>query len=401
MRIDGAFIPYGVYWSSPFVKWQGSLATQHPLELAARCARQALTSRGVEPSKLSSLVLGFTVPSRHSFYGAPWVASMLGAPGITGPTLMQACATGARSIAAAAQAVASGADTLVLALAADRTSNGPHLYYPNPAGPGGRGEAEDWVWDNFNFDPVPRNAMIATAENVAREGGFTRQAQEELTLVRYAQYGDALANGAAFHKRYLLSPLELKDASGNKTVATVEGDEGVFATSAEGLAKLKPVLKEGTITFGTQTHPADGNAGLVVTTEERARSLAKEKGITIRIASFAQANAKKGFMAQAVAPAARAALEAARFGVKDVRVKTHNPFAVNDLLLARELGIDAASFNDFGSSLVYGHPQGPTGIRGVVELIEELVVKGGGRGLFVGCAAGDTAAALCVEVDCR
>jgi len=47
---------------------------------------------------------------------------------------------------------------------------------------------------------------------------------------------------------------------------------------------------------------------------------------------------------------------------------------------------------------VYGHPQGPTGTRLVIELIEELALRGGGNGLFVGCAAGDTAAAVVIRV---
>ena len=54
--------------------------------------------------------------------------------------------------------------------------------------------------------------------------------------------------------------------------------------------------------------------------------------------------------------------------------------------------------NNFGSSLIWGHPQGPTGMRLVIELIEELTLRGGGYGLFTGCAAGDTAAALVVQV---
>jgi len=55
--------------------------------------------------------------------------------------------------------------------------------------------------------------------------------------------------------------------AGKRVVATLEGDEGVFPTTVEGLAKLRPVMPEGTITFGTQTFPADGNAGAVVTTK--------------------------------------------------------------------------------------------------------------------------------------
>ena len=54
--------------------------------------------------------------------------------------------------------------------------------------------------------------------------------------------------------------------------------------------------------------------------------------------------------------------------------------------------------NPYGSSLIYGHPQGPTGARAIAELIEALVLRGGGTGLFTGCAAGDSAGAVVVRV---
>jgi acetyl-CoA acetyltransferase len=54
--------------------------------------------------------------------------------------------------------------------------------------------------------------------------------------------------------------------------------------------------------------------------------------------------------------------------------------------------------NNYGCSLIWGHPNGPTGMRLVIEIIEELVERGGGRGLFTGCAAGDTGMAVVVEV---
>lgn len=79
-------------------------------------------------------------------------------------------------------------------------------------------------------------------------------------------------------------------------------------------------------------------------------------------------------------------------------IKTHNPFAVNDIVFARETGTDLMAMNNYGCSLVWGHPNAPTGMRSTIELIEELVVRGGGTGLFTGCAAGDTAMALIVDV---
>ncbi len=77
----------------------------------------------------------------------------------------------------------------------------------------------------------------------------------------------------------------------------------------------------------------------------------------------------------------------------------HNPFAVNDIYFSREMGVPVKSINDYGSSLIYGHPQGPTGARMISELIESLRLRGGGTGLFTGCAAGDTGAALVIRVE--
>jgi acetyl-CoA acetyltransferase family protein len=399
MRFDRVFIPYGGYWSTPFCRWQGSFAHLHALIFAADVARRALQERGIAPQVFGALHLGMTVPQRHSFYGAPWLAGLIGAVGITGPTINQACATSARVLASAALEIELGAQPTVLAITCDRTSNGPHIYYPNPLGPGGKGETEEWVWDNFHCDPFANNAMIETAENVARACGITRAEQDALTLLRYQQYQEALKDTAAFQRRFMITPIEVRDPAKRTVIAIVTGDEGVFPTTAEGLARLKPVLEGGTVTYGGQTHPADGNCGLIVTTRERACELSREPGIVIQVLSYGQARVPRGYMAQAAVPAAQRALMAAGLNLRDIHaVKTHNPFAVNDIYFSRETGIPLEAMNNYGSSLIWGHPQGPTGMRLMIELIEELVLQGGGYGLVTGCAAGDTGAAVVIQV---
>jgi len=79
-------------------------------------------------------------------------------------------------------------------------------------------------------------------------------------------------------------------------------------------------------------------------------------------------------------------------------IKSHNPFAVNDIAFARAFGLDWKDMNNYGCSLIWGHPQGPTGLRAIIEMIEELVLQGGGYGLFQGCAAGDSALATIIKV---
>ncbi|MFX0117516.1 MAG: thiolase family protein [Candidatus Hodarchaeota archaeon] len=399
MKFTNTYVPYGCYWSTPFVRWQGNFSSLNAIPFAAETAIRLFKKWNISPDIFTSLYLGITIPQKHSFYGQTWLAGLIGAPKITGPMIAQACATSARVLCSAASEIelAGDSDHAILAITCDRTSNGPHLLYPNPMGPGGKGDAEDWVWDNFGFDPYAKNAMIQTGENVAKEAGITREEQDKITLLRYRQYQTALENDSAFLRRFMVAPIDVK--AGRNILATVQGDEGVFPTSAEGLAKLHPVIEGGTVTFGTQTHPADGNCGMILATREKAELLSKNKDFEVKLISFGQSRVKKGFMPSAPVPAARIALDHAELAVEDISAfKMHNPFAVNDVYFSRELSISPESVNNFGSSLIWGHPQAPTGMRLIMELIEELAMGKGGYGLFTGCAAGDSAAAIVIEV---
>ena len=171
----------------------------------------------------------------------------------------------------------------------------------------------------------------------------------------------------------------------------IDADWGIRPAPLDALEALPAVQDGGVTSYGSQTHPADGCAGLIVTSEP-------VRGPDPRVrASPAR---RRGEMPKAPVPAAAAALHDAGLELADIDIiKTHNPFAVNDLWFARETGADVDAMNPFGCSLIYGHPQGPTGARGLIELIWALHDRGGGRGLFTGCAAGDTGAALVVELE--
>ena len=394
-----AEIPYGAYWSTPFARWQGSFANLHSVEFAAHVAKAELAKRKIDPKVFDYGVLGFSVPQKHSFYGLPWLTGLIGAGQAGGPTLMQACATGVRSLLAAAQEIEVGMSSVALAINCDRTSNGPHLYYPNPKGPGGTGSAEDWVMDNFNCDPLGPHPMLQTAENVAAKHGIGTAEQHALVLRREEQYRMSLENDSAFLKRFMTLPFDVPAPNFKKSAGSMAGDEGISHSTPEGLAKLKPVMAGGCVTFGGQTHPADGNAAIIVTSREKARELSTDKNIAVRLHGFGLARVPVAFMPEATVPAAKRALEQAGKTIADMKaIKTHNPFAVNDLYFAKQTGCDLNTVNNYGCSLVWGHPQAPMGTRAIIELIEELAMKGGGFGLFTGCAAGDTAMSVVLEV---
>lgn len=360
-------IPYGACWCTPFARWQGSLAHLHSLRFAAQVACEALAARAIALTEFDYGVLGMTVPQRNCFYGMPWLSGEMGAAHIGGPTIMQACATSARVLVQAGQEVASGAAECALAITADHVSNGPHIYYPNPLGAGGSGESEDWVLGNFERDPLTGCNMLATAENCARRWQVSTAEQHALVLRRYGQTLTATtpdAEGRTFQSRYMVTPLAVPDQRGKRVLATLSGDEGIVACSVEGLARLAPVLKDGTVSYGAQTHPADGNAGMVITTAARARALSRDPSIRIELIASGQARTELAYMPVAPIAAAQRALASAGLGIKDLAaVKSHNPFAVNDIIFARETGADLDTMNNYGCSLIWGHPQAPTGMR--------------------------------------
>lgn len=190
MAFKNSYIPYGGYWSTPFCAWQKSFQNLHSVKFAAEIGSRFLQEKKISPKEFDEIIFGITIPQTSVFYGTPWLAGMLGAESITGPMIGQACATGARGVELAALGIESGLRKNILVVYADRCSNGPLLVYPNPEAPGATQDKESWVWDNFGNDPYAKNAMIETAENVAREVGISREDQDKITLLRYQQYLD-------------------------------------------------------------------------------------------------------------------------------------------------------------------------------------------------------------------
>jgi len=260
-----SFIPFNGYYSSPFCKWQGSFQNENAIELGAKTARSWLLKKEIDPTIIDYLYFGNTVAQHRVFHSHNWAAAMVvdNKKHLPGLFVHQACSTSATCVYLAALNIEVGIYDTGFALMSDRCSNGPHTIWPNPKGPGGEVISENWNMDNMNFDPNAGFKMVQTGENVANEIGATREEADAMTVRRYEQYLDALKDDRAFQKRYMM-PVEIR-VNRKKTII-VEADEGVIPCTAEGLAKLRPLEPGGIHTFGSQTHPGDGNVGIIVTT---------------------------------------------------------------------------------------------------------------------------------------
>jgi acetyl-CoA C-acetyltransferase len=393
MKFSNVAFPVKYIWSSPFARWQGTISEISSLDTGVAVTARALGERGIDTADLKGLVHGWTNPMVEIFYGAPTIAARIGAPHISGPMVVQACATSVASIQTAAAQVQSD-DDLQLVVCADRMSNGAVVIYPQPSAPCGAPKLTNWTLDGFAKDPVGGTSMLVTADNVARMGGITREQCDDLKAQRYEQYESALANDREFQKRYMV-PVEVQ--VGRKTV-TLEADEGIRAVDRETIRGMKTVMPDGFHTGATQTHPADGVAGVVLTSSAQAHERSGGEGV-VEVLSTGIARVQKAHMPAAPVPAAQSALQQAGLSIEQVDlVTTHNPFAVNDVYFSQQTGFPLDKMNLRGCSLIFGHPQSPTGMRSIAELVHELKSRGGGVGLFTGCAAGDSGMALVLRV---
>jgi acetyl-CoA acetyltransferase len=394
MALQNTYIPFSHAWSTPFVKWQRELAEVNALDLAVDVTARALQQRDTPAEIFTHWVLGMTVIQKHAFFGVTSVSRRLGAGAAGGPWINRACATSAAVVDHLALQVETGRHAAAIGVLTDRTSNAPLMIYPAPSALAAAPITEHWMVDPMSLDPTTGEGMLATAENTARDAGFTKEQVDDLTAMRYEQYARALADDRAFQRRYFVDV----QVSSRKAVTMISQDAGVFPATREGLAALDPVAPGGVTSFGTQTHPADGAAGIVVAT----RDVAKELGgpVTVQILGTGFGRAEPAYMPKAPVIAAQRALDDAGIDIGSIDlVTTHNPFAVNDLWLSLKTGFPVDRMNVYGSSLVFGHPQAPTGARALTELMHALHIRGGGYGLFTGCAAGDDAGAVVIRVD--
>ena len=387
-----ARIPYGTWGSSYFPAWQAScLAEVNIAQFAGEAMNRILGKRKVPKSELEYLVIGSTVPWHWKFWNAPVVSTCLGHR-IPGYHVEQACATGLQAAVLAGHEIQSGTYDVVGVLTFDRTSDSPVGVFPERRAYE-RTIALSDVWDNFGFDPATGKAMITSAGITARKYKIDRREIDELAFHRYEQYFEAKDSGFL---DLILVPLDILNVQG-RFLGRIDSDAGVRQLTLDGLRAMREL--DTCVTGGTQTHASDGMSTLLVTNEEKARELSPRPEIDIRFVAKAEVRSLPSLMPEAPALSVMKLLDQTALTMDDMAVvKNHNPFAVNDAIFSKVTGYDWRKINNTGCPLVWGHPQGPTLTRVIIEALEEAVDLGGGYVLVFGCAAGDVGIASIFKV---
>jgi acetyl-CoA acetyltransferase len=389
--LPNARIPYGTWGSSYFPAWQSSaLAEVNIGQFAGESMARIMGLRKVPMTSVDALVIGSTVPWHWKFFNGPLVAACAGRR-IPGYHVEQACATGLQAVLLAGAEVEAGHDTVGV-LTFDRTSDSPVGVFPERRAHDRTMHLND-VWQNFGFDPATGNSMLVTAGNAARKYKLDRQEVDDLIYLRYEQYFEARDSG--FLDRVLV-PLDVLDMRG-KLLGRVDSDKGVQPVDRTALAGQREI--DTCVTSGGQTHPSDGMATLLVAHKDRLGELSQRPEIDISFVGKTEMRTQPSMMPEAPALAVGKLLERTGLSMTDMAVvKDHNPFAVNDAIFARVHDYDWREMNKTGCSLVWGHPQGPTLTRTLIEGLEEAVDLGGGHVLVFGCAAGDIGIAAIFKV---
>lgn len=387
-----AFIPYGTWGSSYFPAWQTSpLAEVNIGQFAGEAMARIMSLRKVAVNQLDYLIIGSTVPWHWKFWNATVVASCMGKR-LPGYQMEQACATGLQAVILAGAQVQSGASDAVGVLTFDRTSDSPVGVFPERRSYR-RTEVISDVWDNFGFDPATGKAMLTSAGLVARKYNLEKKEVDELTAYRYEQY--FIGKETGFLNRVAV-PLDILNVGG-KHLGTINEDTGVKKVSYDSLLAMREL--ETCVTGGTQTHASDGMATLIVASKEKAKQLSSRPEIEISFVAKTELRVLPSHMPEAPALAVQKLLKQTGLSMKDIAVvKDHNPFAVNDAVFSKVMNYDWHKMNNNGCPLVWGHPQGPTLTRVIIEALEEAVDLGGGYVLIFGCAAGDVGIAALFQV---
>ncbi|AYF02485.1 acetyl-CoA C-acyltransferase [Paracoccus yeei] len=371
----------------------GSLAGIPPIQLAATVTRAAIERAGIAPAQVGTVVFGHVLNTEPRDMYLSRVAMLdAGVPDTTpAMNVNRLCGSGAQAIVSAAQALMLGDADFAVAGGAESMSRAP---YAIPAARFGVKMGDAPMLDMMTGAltcPMGTGHMGVTAENVAREHGISRRAQDEFALESQRRAAAAIAEGRF---RDQIVPIEIKTRKG---VVAFDTDEHPKETSLDKLAGLKAVFqRDGTVTAGNASGINDGAAALVLARGDAARAA----GLTpaFRLLGHAVAGVRPEVMGIGPVPAVQALLARTGLAAGDFDViESNEAFAAQALAVNQQLGLDPARVNPNGGAIALGHPVGATGAIITLKAMEELRRSGGQRALVTMCIGGGQGIALAIE----
>lgn len=376
-------------------KFGGSLAKVSAPELGATVIKALLERTGVAADQIGEVIMGQVLAAGAGQNPARQAMMKAGiAKETPALTINAVCGSGLKSVMLAAQAVAWGDSEIVIAGGQENMSASGHVVPGSRDGQRmGDWKMVDTMINDGLTDAYAKYHMGITAENVAKEFGITREAQDALALA--SQQKAAAAQDAGKFADEIV-PVVIPQRKGDPVVFAA--DEFINKkTNADVLAGLKPAFdKAGTVTAGNASGINDGAAAVMVMKASKAAELGLKP--LAKIKSFGTTGLDPAIMGMGPVSASKKALERAGWSVGDVDLfELNEAFAAQACAVNNELGADPAKVNVNGGAIAIGHPIGASGCRILVTLLHEMQRQNAKKGLAALCIGGGMGVALTVE----
>ncbi len=380
---------------TPIGRLLGGLKDVSAADLGGVAIQGALEKAGVTPEQVEYVVMGHVIQAGAGQITARQAAVKAGIP-MTVPsiTINKVCLSGINAIALADQLIRAGEHEIIVAGGMESMTQAPHLLPKSREGTKyGDATLVDSMAHDALFDAFTDQAMISLTDGCNAAGArLTREQQDAFSARSHQRAAQAWKNGLFDDE---VVPVTITSRRGEVTVSQDEGVRG--DTSVEGLAGLRPVAKDGTITAGSASQISDGACAVVVMSKAKAEEL----GLPwlAEIGASGQVAGPDSTLQLQPARAIEAAAAKEGIAISDIDLfELNEAFAAVGIESARQLGVDEDRVNVNGGAIALGHPVGMSGARIVLHLALELKRRGGGVGAAALCGGGGQGDALIVHV---
>ena len=379
-------------------RFGGAFKKHSPVDIAAPVMAGALDRAGVDGEALDLIVFGNVLRAGQGQLVPRQAAMQAGIPkSVDAMAVDMVCSSGMMSAMNAATMIKAEEANLILAGGVESMSGAGFVLSSDARWgykyvPGDGANLKDVMYRDGLSDPRSGEAMGDQTERLAEDEGVTREALDEVAALSHQRAATATEED---HFADEIVPVEYRDRRETKTL---EADEGIRAdTTVDSLAGLRPAFREdGVLTAGNSSQISDGAAALLLAS----RSAVDAHGLTpiAKLGAKAWSAGEPWRFPEAPLPAAESVAEKSGLSVDDFDlIENNEAFAINTVLMERQLGVSREKINVHGGAIALGHPIGCSGARIMVTLIHALHQHDGQHGLASICHGTGGGTAIAVE----
>ena len=378
---------------TPIGSFMGGLSSLTASQLGSFAIKGALDRINLDPTQVDEVYMGNVVQAGVGQAPARQAALGAGIPDtVPCTTVNKVCSSGMKAVINAAQAIALGDASVVIAGGMESMSNIPHYMHMRKGVKFGPAAMEDGMQKDGLVDPFDKNAMGFLADNCATKYSFSREDQDAFAIESYRRSAKAWSEGKFSNE---VIPVAVPQRRGDALIITE--DEEFKNVKIDKIPALRAAFsKEGTVTAANASTINDGAGALILMSEEKANSL----GLTIlaTIKGYADAAHEPQWFTTAPSKALPKAL--AKAGVTQDQIEyfeLNEAFAVVGLANMKILGLDSSTVNVNGGAVSLGHPLGVSGVRILITLLNVLQQNDAKLGAAAICNGGGGASAMVIE----